>query len=652
MNETLIRQAPFVLLDDSQPAQRADVSYLFHTPETIITANSPDQVPAALGAMDQAVADGFYTAGYMAYEAAAGIEEKLSHIFMQPKHAQNPLIWMMVTKHRETLHPSDLDTLFKDSTQGSKRSFDLKVGDAPLSKADYCRAIKTIKDHILDGDVYQINYTFPLPVHISGDPLALYYALRAQQPVPYSAYIETGTQTILSLSPELFIRADGSQIQAQPMKGTIARGRFNDEDIKHQKFLQSDPKSQAENLMIVDLIRNDLSRVAKAGSVTVDQLFDTKIFKSVIQMTSDVTATADSNLSPSQLIKALFPCGSVTGAPKIRAMEIINELETAPRGVYCGAIGHFSPAQNHSPRQWALNVPIRTLSLNKKGEGYFSLGSGIVADSDASSEYEECLLKGRFLTSLGQMPDHTIPFCLFETMRAEIKEINTGEKTPQWQVTDLTAHLERLVSSAAYFDIPLHKQQVEELIRTHLTAETGVASRHYNLRVKLMVGLEGQMTVSSVEMKNPQMTQTPTGAPTAASGTTPVVLKVALSSQRQQSDDPLLFHKTTNRTVYDQGHQKALAHGYADLIYLNERDEITEGCISNIFIQQSPDNSLLLTPALTCGLLPGILRRHYLETGKAKEAVLMLDDLLSAHAIFIGNRLRGLRQVELDALWL
>lgn len=616
MEELDLNNAPLVLLDDSQPGHRAQPSLLFHSPDRIIKAETFEEIGAALQAIDKAVAQGFHVAGWIAYECMRHFEATLAAAINDK--AKEPLIWMMVTKHRAILSPLDVEALFHKSDHGNAHQAELKKGLPAQTEEEYIAALRSVHDYIVAGDVYQINHTLPIPVQLVGSATTLYRNLRQRQPVPYGAYINTGTDKILSLSPELFLEKKGSTLKACPMKGTAPRGQTRQEDKDIQLALKDDAKSQAENLMIVDLIRNDLSRISVAGSVTVPNLFEIEQYPTLHQMTSTVISTANDGLLPSELLAGMFPCGSITGAPKVRAMEVIHELEAAPRGVYCGTIGHFSPKTSQREERWCLNVPIRTLVLEENGAGRLSVGSGVVADSDPHSEYQECLLKAAFTDG------DPISFSLIETMCY-----------CNGAIEHLADHLKRLATSAVYFDFDYQQDIVDVALSDHI--ET-ITSTNDTRRFRLLLDKYGATTVTSH-----QIADTPPEAKT-------VPLTVCVSGIKTQSKDPFLFHKTTHRFLYNQATAAAKEMGHADILFFNEKDELTEGAISNIFVEK---NGILYTPPSNAGLLPGTLRQRILaERPNAYERTLTRCDLSSADNIYIGNAVKGLRSVTLSpTIW-
>ncbi len=604
-----LHNAPLVLLDDSRPAHKGQPSLLFHNPDHIIRADSFEELETAFKAIDDAVDKGFHVAGWIAYECARHFEPTLAKAIT--RKAKEPLVWMIATQHRKLLSASDVSKLFHTADRGNARQAELKKFAPSQSEADYVKALEKVHDYITAGDVYQINHTLPIPVELKGPATSLYNKLRQRQPVSFGAYIDTGEDKILSLSPELFLEKKGDQLSARPMKGTAPRGRTLEEDSEAKQSLRDDPKSQAENLMIVDLIRNDLSRISEAGSVEVPALFDIEQYPTLLQMTSTVTARANTSLTPYELLKAMFPCGSVTGAPKVRAMEVIQSLETSPRGVYCGTIGYFSPQTETSEASWCLNVPIRTLVLDRNGDGRLSVGSGVVADSDPTGEYEECLLKAAFTDR------EPVQFSLIETMRCE-----------DGQITRLSGHLQRLKDSATYFDFSYDHSQVENTLQEHIDA---VETLDQTRRIRLLMDRWGATSVTSTPINHAENSSD---------------ITVCLSAIHTNSNDPFLFHKTTNRPLYDEAIKAVMEMGHADVLFFNEQGHLTEGAISNVFVEK---DGILYTPPITSGVLPGTLRSDLIENrSDVKEKILTKFDLETADHLYIGNALRGLRSVTLS----
>lgn len=594
--------APFVLLDHSSAG--GNDARLYRAPREIITCNEADQIPDTFAALERALQAGHHLAGWCAYELGYGLEPRLRPV--APPSA-GPLLWFGVFGPPERIPAALLEHALDPVRHSAARPVALDNVTPALSRDAYLAAIATIHEHLLAGDIYQANFTFPLKFTLQGSPLSLYRRLRRAQPVAYGAWIHTGDRHIISTSPELFLEKHGERLTARPMKGTAPRGTDQTADDDAAAALVADEKSRAENLMIVDLLRNDLSRIARPGSVRVPELFAVERYRTLLQMTSTITAEVARDLPLLEIFRALFPCGSVTGAPKIRAMEVIRKLESGPRGVYCGAIGHVTP-----DRDFCFNVPIRTLTLAPASapaewQGVMGVGSGIVSDSDAAAEYEECLLKSRFLTS--PPPD----FDLLETLCW----------SPEEGLRHLPRHLDRLAASAARFDFAFDRAEILERLDA-VTAELPAAPH----RIRLLVARSGASVVTATPL-----------APDDPAG--PRIAR--LSHFTVDSRDPLLRHKTTARDFYVRALATARRAGPCfDVILMNERGELTEGSFTNLFVKK---DGILLTPPLSSGLLPGVLRAELLERGDAREQILRPEDLASADAVYLGNSLRDLMPV-------
>ena len=459
-----------------------------------------------------------------------------------------------------------------------------------LGEQDYCRAVERIKHLIFSGDCYQVNLTFPLEFEWFGSPLALYARLRQRQPVRYGGFVGDAAQGLVSLSPELFLERQGERLVTRPMKGTAPR-------TAPAEQLRNSQKDCAENLMIVDLLRNDLGRIAENGSVVVDRLFDVEAYPTVWQMVSEVSARAGGRRF-GEILRALFPCGSITGAPKIRAMQIAAELEGAPRGVYTGALGWIAPDGD-----FRLNVAIRTLELQAGGRGKLGIGSGIVADSLPEAEWQECQLKAGFLRECDP------GLQLIETLRRE-----------DGDYPRLAGHLARLHHSAAWLGFPLDEKQVRKLLADQ--PESGL------WRVRLTLAKDGRLDVRSFPLGDE-----PAGRRQALLAAVPI-----------GSAHPLRRHKTTDRALYDEALSVLAGDPQLfDVVFLNERGEVAEGARSNVFVER---DGILLTPPLASGALPGVLRAEMLADGRAREAVLWPEDLDGG--FWLGNALRGLIRVSLQ----
>jgi para-aminobenzoate synthetase/4-amino-4-deoxychorismate lyase len=496
---------------------------------------------------------------------------------------------------------------------------------ASVDSTQFNQAIKAIHAALRAGDSYQVNYTYRLDFDVFGSPSALYRRLRARQPVPYGALIALpDDEWVLSCSPELFIQKDGTSLRARPMKGTAPRLADAAADRRAAEFLANDPKNRAENVMIVDLLRNDLSRVAQTGSVNVPALFSVEPYASVWQMTSTVHSTLRADTSFADIMRALFPCGSITGAPKHRTMQLIDELESTPRGLYTGAIGWLDvPSPNTGEKtcgDFCLSVAIRTVTLSPATEpsggraGKIGVGAGIVLDSVAADEYAECQLKASFLT--GAEPG----FELFETMYV----------TQQEGARHLARHLARLSGSAATLGF---KFDGEHEIRAQIAEQCATLPAQTPHRMRLALSKNGTVQITTAAL-------TP-----LADSTVGVLLGPDHGFTATNAHDPLLRHKTTRRAEYDRGWREAEAKNAFDTLFFNERGELTEGGRSNVFVKLA---GRWWTPPLASGVLPGIMRGVLLEDGDlhAAERVLTRADVQNAEALLVCNALRGAVQAR------
>ena len=572
----------YVILDD----QIAPSLRHYKNPVSIIEAYTPDQLLSAFSKLEKYHTDGYYIAGYMAYETGFVLEPSLSHLM--PETRTGPLLQFGIFKSYDT----------------QETFVEQKIQVPPLTlhpdwnEAEYTTRFNTVIDYITAGDVYQINLTFPLRGCYDGDSRTLYASLRHRQAGRYGGVISLGGPEIISLSPELFFKKTDTQIMMHPMKGTVRRQSDPVQDAALRDAMREDVKSQAENLMIVDLLRNDLSRIATRGSVKVPELFALETYPTLHQMTSKVSAKLQDGLSFAEMFKSLFPCGSVTGAPKIRAMEIIHELETAPRGAYCGSLGYIDPDGDA-----CFNVAIRTLTLEKEKLTY-NVGSGVVLDSRAADEYAECLLKAKVVATPG--PD------LIETFRWEA---GIG-------AIRIDRHLARLTRSAEELGYPCDLTK----IKTEIDNINGLSS----LRVRLTLSELGHVHIETTSYKT---TSKPWTVSLCASALTPDVQETR--------------HKVSERAFYDWQRQRIQAKTHCDeVLFFNEHDELCEGSFTSVFLEM---NDGIYTPPLSSGLLPGILREELIKTGQAKERVLRQADLSIADKVYVGNSLRGLIPVALKS---
>ena len=561
---------------------------MYRRPARIIAASDSETLAHALAEIDRHVKSGGEAAGFLSYEAGYALEPKLLPLLGRES---GPLCWFGLYDTAATLEelsfpPGDSEQLVQHR-------------HSTIARGQYDEALRAIHDWISAGDVYQINFTYRLAFESGCRPWRLFTSLCHRHPVPYAAFVNTGQEQIVSLSPELFFSIREKHITVKPMKGTADRGLTLEDDVRRAGELQVSEKNRAENVMIVDLMRNDLGRICSSGSVKTTRLFDVERFPSVWQMTSTIEGHLREECTPESVIRALFPSGSVTGAPKIRAMQLISALETTPRGVYTGAIGYFAPHQAQ------FNVAIRTAVL-RGAEGLLGVGGGITYDSSSAEEWKESQSKAAFLTQ--DAPD----FKIIETMRWE------GEYSL------LEEHLERMRGSAEYFLFHFEKRAAREALAAIVPKFGGRPHR-----VRLLLAQDGSLEIDSSEAA---------GAPPFG--------RVRLSAQTALSSDRFLYHKTTRRKMYDDELAAARAAHCDDALFFNERGELTEGAIHNVFVVEG---ALWRTPAIACGVLPGTYRAFILKTrSNAREDVMTLDDLLRADAIYLCNSVRGMFPVRLS----
>jgi para-aminobenzoate synthetase/4-amino-4-deoxychorismate lyase len=559
----------------------------FQNPDQIIIADSVDQVVPKLQLVNDLISKyQMYAAGFISYEASTAFDAVLK------THSPSsfPLLWFGLYKKPEIidLPKPTLSTEYQLNWTPS------------ISEAEYHQAITKIKEYIALGDTYQVNYTLRLNAPFTGDSWELFLKLVQAQKANYGAYINIDNFAICSASPELFFRLDGDTLTSLPMKGTAARGLTlaTDHDIANQ--LHFSEKNRAENVMIVDMIRNDIGRIANINTVTVPKLFNVEKYPTVWQMTSTVTAKTTASIT--DIIKVLFPCASITGAPKTRTMEIIQELENTPRHIYTGCIGFISPQ-----REAQFNVAIRTVLIDKKScQAQYGVGGGIVWDSLSSDEYQECQIKAQVLTL--NRPD----FSLLETIL--------------WQPDNgyfvLDYHLQRLQSSANYFDFKLDTNQVKiqlnQLIKSFLNQD---------YKIRLLLDSDGKITYQTIPL-SPIDHEKP--------------INLGLSKTPIDSTNMFLYHKTTNRQVYEL--VKTTFPNCDDVLLWNERGEITETCIGNIVIEF---NGELLTPPVSCGLLAGTFRADLIAKGKIREEIITVERLKTCNRIYIINSVQKWRKAVL-----
>jgi para-aminobenzoate synthetase/4-amino-4-deoxychorismate lyase len=381
--------APFVLLVESQREPELERALLFEAPLRVICCRRSSDVPGCLSLAEAAVQQGCYVAGFLAYEAGYGLQPKLNRF--ASRAPSEHLVWLGVFERLQELRGRALAAFLAE--HGAARSASLSPLRFQLDRAQYRRDFEKIQAHLRAGDSYQVCHSLRARFDLAGPPAALFERLRRRQVTPFSALVDTGEYALVSLSPELFFRKSSGTIELKPMKGTAAPGCDAGEDARIAERMRSDPKTRAENVMIVDLLRNDVGRLAKPGSVRVPELFGVERYDTVLQMTSTIVAEVEPELGLGALLTSLFPSGSVTGAPKLRTMELICELEPEPRGIFCGSLGYVTPNNDA-----CFNVAIRSLFVNRAGQGVLGVGGGVVVDSTSDAEFDECLLKARFLS--------------------------------------------------------------------------------------------------------------------------------------------------------------------------------------------------------------------------------------------------------------
>lgn len=550
----------------------------FSKPHKVFTTVDPHEAKEMLRDVERLVnKNGWHAAGFLSYEAAPVFDPALRVL----SSGDFPLLWFGLYPKPEAIHLPALTS-----------KLDAIQWHPTLERESYNTSIQKIKEHIAQGRTYQVNYTMRLQAEFSADPWEFFLGL-AQNQNKYAAYVNTGRYTICSASPELFFQLDGENIFSRPMKGTVKRGRTTAEDQHQAEWLRNSSKNRAENVMIVDMVRNDLGRIAQIGSVQVPQLFNIEKYPSLFQMTSTVEAKTQASIT--EIFTALFPCASISGAPKVSTMNIIAELETTPRKLYTGSIGFISPN-----RKAQFNVAIRTAILDNKSQtAEYGVGGGIVWDSTNTDEYREAVLKSHVLTQ------PQLGFSLLETMLW----------TPQDGYFLREKHIARMEDSAAYFDFIFSENKLNALLDE--VAKKFKAPQ----RLRILLDRSGQLACEAQEYIEQKKT-----------------FKIKLAEEPINSSDPFFFHKTTNRSKYPA------MQGCDDILLFNENDELTEFTIGNLVVKM---DGKLYTPPISCGLLGGTFRAHLLETDQAKERVIRKNDLSSCEKIYLVNSVRKWVEVEI-----
>jgi len=578
-----IKQQQGPLLSFEFSSSKGEIEPLtFSDPHKVIIAHTIEEVLPSFQMIQDAIDDGYYAAGFLSYESASAFDPAYR---VKEEHSM-PLLWFGIFSEPQSMSLS------------STGAYSLTKWKSSVSMEEYSESIMSIKQSIENGDTYQTNYTIRLNSQFHGDDIALFQKLKKAQASNYCAYINTGEHSILSASPELFFRLEGDQVTARPMKGTIERGKSFAEDEANASWLYQSEKNRAENVMIVDLLRNDLGILAKPGTVHVPKLFEIEQYPTVHQMTSTIAAKISENIQLVDIFKALFPCGSITGAPKISTIEIISNLEKSPREVYCGAIGYITPNQ-----EAIFNVPIRTVVVDQKtGKATYGVGGGITWDSTAEGEYHEVLAKASLLEE--DRPD----FQLLESLLLQDGEYFLLEE-----------HLTRLKNSAKYFGISIDVENVQITLHDLAKKNSLGASK-----IRLLSDKNGELTIESQPITQ---LETP--------------LMVTLADEPLDKNNPFLYHKTTNRIIYSH-FQKKYSHVF-DVLLWNEDGELTEFTNGNIVLEI---DGTLWTPPINSGLLAGTYRERLIKEETIHEKVLTITDLRKSKKVWFINSVRKWLEVQ------
>ena len=562
---------------------------IFHDPVKVIQAANLEEVADALRRVELASLEGYAAAGFISYEASPSFDSALH----ARRGGELPLIWFALYDKWSTY---DLPTVTEE------RAYSVSDWRPTITRKWYVADVRRIKELISRGETYQVNHTFRLSADFQGDAWMYFLKLQHARQSKYGAYLDIGNDVVCSVSPELFLLRKGRKLTCRPMKGTVGRGLGYRDDESKAEWLRSSEKNRAENVMIVDMMRNDLGKIAVLGTVDAESLFDVERFATLWQMTSTVTAESDSSLCA--ILAALFPCASITGAPKVQASRIIAGMESTPRGVYTGCVGFVAPGGDAQ-----FNVAIRTVHLNRrKGSMTYGTGGGITWDSDSDEEYGECLTKTLALTA--DCPS----FQLVETIL--------------WKPVSgyflFVGHMRRLADSARYFEFPLDMRKVSECLHNLALNFSSVSQR-----VRLLAESEGTLHVEAQPLIYPRSRRR----------------RILLAKRPISIDNRFLYHKTTMREPFRLALEEAPTAD--DVLLWNIRHEITETTIGNVVVKL---NGAFHTPPISCGLLPGVYRERLLEMGRVTERVISIDDILQAEAIYIVNSVRGWMPIERGVL--
>jgi len=558
--------------------------YTFTQPIKELKTRDLSEVADLLAQVESYQEQGYYVVGYVSYEAAPAFEKKLA-VHKLPLLGEY-LLYFTVHDRVET---SPIPLTYEEVDLPSKWR-------EQTSAEDYEKAISQIHHHLRQGDTYQVNYTVQLKQDLSVNPFAIYNRMVVEQEAGYNAYVEHDEMAVISMSPELFFEQNNRELTTRPMKGTTQRGVTDHEDLEQSSWLEQDPKNRSENMMIVDLLRNDMNRISEVGSEHVERLCQVEQYSTVWQMTSTIKSRLRPDVDLVTIFRSLFPCGSITGAPKIATMEIIKELEPQPRGVYCGTIGLLLPNGRR-----IFNVAIRTIQLYQ-GKAIYGVGGGITWDSTWESEYREVHQKAAVLYR----------------KQARFKLITTG-KISQKNLLFEEQHLERLRIASRYFAFPFDP----EILRQKIEAECQACDANQDYRLRISLNKSGEIEVDRQVLEP----------------LSPTFCKAKICLQGADLNQSFTYFKTTYRPHLSLGKQ--------EIIYYNTRGELLETSIGNLVLKIA---GKLYTPPIRLGILPGIYRQHLLETGQVEEKVLTLKDLARAEAIYGCNAVRGLYELQVIGL--
>lgn len=588
-----------ILLDDAQSSSEKPSSRLYQSPLRTIQASGAADLEAALQEIEQAIHDQLYVVTCFSYELGEYL------LGLTQKKSKTPWVQAWVFKDVQKLSKEAVAQWLKVQTNQALDPPVIQKTTSSITQEQFEGDIAKIHDWIKAGDTYQVNHTYRIHGELSGSPLAAYEILRQKQPGPYGAYIEHTDGWVLSCSPEWFLQKTGNTLMTKPMKGTAKVGEISSEE------LHDDAKNRAENVMIVDLLRNDLSKISLPGSVKVPNLFEVQQHGDVLQMTSTISSTSKEKLRLKELLQAIFPCGSVTGAPKKRTMELIQVLESEPRNLYCGAIAWFDPSSQAGLGDLGMSVVIRTLELEKNQHFQMGVGGGITIDSESADEWHECQTKAGFLYAL---QNQTEPLGLFETIRIE------GGRP-----CHLEMHLERISQSAKELEIKFDSDKAISLIQ-EACSQLDIKLIY---RLRLDLSAEGLLSIKTTAIQDLQP------------GPILWASDLLVTDTTMSSTDRLLGHKVTRRKLYDQAWLAAEKLGAFDALFLNEQGFVTEGGRSNLFIKK---DGRWLTPPLASGCLPGVMRSIVLKDAEyqAIEQNITHTDVLSAEEVIFTNALRGI----------